>query len=244
MDVESGSGPFPCRRTVLIVNVKYAIIAVKEDHTVRTALASLATLATLFVLLTGCATNNVSPGPQQGPGYDLRTTPENVLENIELAYEEMDPEGYLDTMSEDFIFYPSDRDVQDPDMQIPPEWYKTDETTMHENMFDESSDVVSVSLTLTTITATFDEGNPGDSSDDLWIYEMAVDLRVNVMGGLTYLATTPSEFHMRVDQDQTGPGGMALWEVFKWYDLDERGPEGDGSRYEDSSWGGIKSLYR
>jgi len=50
-----------------------------------------------------------------------------------------------------------------------------------------------------------------------------VDLRVNVMGGLTYLATTPSEYHFRRDGDQTGPNGEELREIFKWYDLDERG---------------------
>ena len=48
---------------------------------------------------------------------------------------------------------------------------------------------------------------------------MFLDLRVSLSGGLILLASTPSEYHFRIDIDQTGPNGETLWEIYKWFDL-------------------------
>jgi len=172
-----------------------------------------------------------------------RTSPAEVIDQLEAAYVAMDTMNYLDCLSDDFIFYPCEDDVQDPELDIPPEWYKPDERTMHENMFDEASDVESITLTLTNVSVEHIEGIPEDPSDDIYIYVEGVELRVNLYGGLTYLATAPSEFHLRVDADEEGPYGETMWDIYKWYDLGSGGRGAVAGR-EESSWGSIKAMYR
>lgn len=210
----------------------------------RTTLAGGTAFLIVAAILSGCSSNSLEPAPEPPPEFLLRTSPENVIANIVLAYEEMDADEYLDCLAADFIFYPDERDVQDPELNIPPEWYKTDEANMHYNMFDEESDVQSISLTMTNASTEWIEGIPGHDADDVYIYTENIDLRVNVSGGLTYLATSPSEFHIRVDQDQLGPEGETLWEIYLWYELGggARGDE-DPAR-EETSWGSVKALYR
>jgi hypothetical protein len=174
-----------------------------------------------------------------------RTSPAEVIDQLEAAYVAMDTMNYLDCLSGDFIFYPCEDDVQNPDLEIPSEWYKPDERTMHGNMFDESSDVMSISLTLTTTEVVHDTGiDPQDPLDDIYVHTEDVELWVNLVTGTTYLATAPSEFHLRVDPDEEGPYGEAMWEVYEWYDLSDpgRGNVDDGRVY--TSWGTIKALYR
>jgi hypothetical protein len=169
-----------------------------------------------------------------------RTSPAEVIEQLETAYVAEDLESYLDCLSEDFIFYPTAGDVQNPQNPLPPEWYKTDERTMHTNMFDEGSNVVAISLTLSTTSVEHDLGDPQDPLDDTYAHMEGVDLRVNLIQDLTLLATEPSEFHIRVDQDEEGPYGEVMWEIYEWYELGW----GRASVTEDVTWGGIKAMYR
>jgi hypothetical protein len=170
-----------------------------------------------------------------------RTSPAEVIDQLEAAYIAMDLEDYLDCLSEDFIFYPAEDDVHDPNGNIPPEWYKATEDTIHTNMFDPQSNVSSISLVLTNTYVDHDPGDPQDPLDDVYVHREDVDLRVLVEGWFTYLATAPSEFHLRVDPDEEGPYGEVMWEVYEWYDDPIHG--GTQGR-EDATWGGIKWLYR
>ena len=173
-----------------------------------------------------------------------RTSPDEVIDQLRAAYIFMDLEDYLDCLSEDFEFYPSDADVQDPVQDIPPVWYKSDERTMHENMFGESSNVEYISLTLTTTDVDHDTGvDPEDPLDDIYVHTEDVDLRVNLCD-LTFLVTQPSRFHLRVDQDEEGPYGEIMWEIHEWYDLGDEGRGAVAGRVEDETWGSVKALYR
>ena len=207
----------------------------------RTIVALICVVSCAAVFVGGCSSPPAPPEFSPGPEFRDRTSPENVMYNLELAYEEMNAEEYLDCLSVDFIFYPDENDVQNPDLEIPAEWYKTDEADLHENMFGDGSDVESISLILTEIDVQYEEGNPQDPLDDIYVYTEGVDLRVNLYGGLTYLATENSEFWMRVDTDQQGSGGELFWEIYRWYELGGR--RGSGDR-EDVTWGAIKAVYR
>lgn len=207
----------------------------------RTIVALLCVVSCAAVFVGGCSTPGPGPELPPPPEFRDRTSPENVMYNLELAYEEMNVDEYLDCLSDDFTFYPDEDDVQNPELEIPAEWYKSDEADMHANMFGDGSDVESISLTLTEISVEYFEGIPADSLDDIWVYTEGVDLRVNLYGGLTYLATENSEFWMRVDTDQQGSGGELFWEIYTWYELGGR--RGSGYR-EVQSWGSIKAMYR
>jgi hypothetical protein len=214
----------------------------------RTIIALLCAASCAAVLVGGCSTPSSAPDIPADPEFRDRTSPENVLYNLELAYEAMDPEEYLDCLSEDFEFYPCQDDVNDPDLNIPPVWWKVHEQEMHENMFADSSDVESISLTLTIASVEYDYGIPDDLLDDTCVYIMDVDLRVTLITGDGFLATAPSLFHMRIDMDQPNPvpdpDDVLWWEICMWYDLGGSKRGADAGRTEQSSWGSIKAMYR
>jgi hypothetical protein len=182
-------------------------------------------LAALFVSsLAGCwnpfAPDSGKPKPRPVADYRLRTSPENVIHNMQLAYIYMDAGQYLDCLSEDFIFYPSEEDVGG---DVPELWYKDTERNVHESMFSDSPPghpelaVESIQLTLTLANSDTIQGSePGELN---WIFEENVILYVNLYSGVTYYANAPSEYWFRKDQDQVGPNGEELWEVYEWHDL-------------------------
>ena len=210
-------------------------------------IALLCVVSCAAVLVGGCSTTSSGPDIPAGPEFRDRTSPENVLYNLELGYEEMNLEEYLDCFSEDFEFFPCEDDVQNPDLDLPPVWYKTDEATIHENMFADSSDVESISLTLTIVSIDYDYGIPDDPLDNTCVCVVEVDLRVNLITGTTFLATAPSEFRMRIDIDQPNPipdpDDVLWWEIYYWFDLAERGGSREDPNVERVSLSELKSLF-
>ncbi len=213
----------------------------------RTIIALLCAVSCAAVLVGGCSTTSSGPDIPVDPEFRDRTSPENVLYNLELAYEEMDLEEYLDCLSVDFEFFPCQDDVNNPDLNIPAVWWKVHEQEMHENMFADSSDVESITLTLTVASIVPDGGIPDDPLDDTCVCMVDVDLRVTLITGDGFLATAPSEFRMRIDVDQPNPvpdpDDELWWEICHWYDLGGGGRGNVSGRVEDATWGSIKALY-
>ena len=173
-----------------------------------------------------------------------RTTPSEVISQLETAYNEMDLETYMDCLGEGFVFYPNEEDVGG---EIPEYWLRDTELTVHTHMFSEDPPmpglaVESIQLTLTTVLV---DSFPGpDPESVVYAYVEHVDLRVNLETGLTYLATAPSEFRLYVDADEAGPYGERMWEIVEWYDLLQENTAAAGSsRVEGASWASIKALY-
>jgi hypothetical protein len=191
--------------------------------------------AVILFVAAGCsifAPKGTKPRPRPPADYRIRTAPENVIHNIETAYVWMNADEYLDCLSEDFIFYPAEDDVGGP---VPELWFKSDERIVHENMFDEDGNVDSVTLQLTNTGVEHDLGaNAEDPLDDTYIYTEDVDLYVHLHGTLSYHASTPSHFHIRVDSDQVGPDGEVLYEIFEWHDTSPPPTRGSGSSQDPS----------
>ncbi len=64
----------------------------------------------LVVVFISCSERVMGPEPtakRSGPEYLPPTTPENVLENLQTAYEEKDIDGYAACLDPDFVFVPS-----------------------------------------------------------------------------------------------------------------------------------------
>jgi hypothetical protein len=232
----------PLRCALLALSLPHRYIV---EDLMRTIIALLCAVSCAAILVGGCSTAGPGPDIPAGPEFRDRTSPENVVYNMELAYEEMDLEEYLDCLSEDFEFFPTEDDVNDPNQGIPPVWWKTDEAALHENMFAGDSDVESISLTLTIASIEYDQGIPDDPLDNTCVCVVDVDLRIDLIGGNGFLATSPSEFRMRIDIDQPNPvpdpNDVLWWEICHWYDL---GSPGRGDASEQSSWGGIKAMFR
>jgi hypothetical protein len=135
--------------------------------------------------------------------------------------------------------------VNNPNLDIPPVWWKTDEQTIHRNMFDESGYVESISLTLTTTDIVHDTGvDPEDPLDDTYVHTEDVYFLMYFYSGDGFLADDPSEFHLRVDPDEEGPYGETMWEICEWYDLADEGWGDVSGRREGTTWGTIKAIFR
>jgi len=114
----------PLRCALLALSLPHRYIV---EDLMRTIIALLCAVSCAAILVGGCSTAGPGPDIPAGPEFRDRTSPENVVYNMELAYEEMDLEEYLDCLSEDFEFFPTEDDVNDPNQGIPPVWWKTDE---------------------------------------------------------------------------------------------------------------------
>lgn len=188
----------------------------------------------------GAAGSSGAPGSlNRDARYPLRDSPANALEKLRQSYELMDPVAYLDCLAEDFIFYVNPEDqANNPNM--PPEWYKVDEASMHYNMFGAGTSIEYITLSLAQVCepVEFPSPDPGEPSE--WEYHENYDLTLHYFDGLTIISEAGAVFMLRVDQDQSGPGGEDLWEVESWWDVERF----EVSPVESSSWATIKALFR
>jgi len=182
-------------------------------------------------------------------GYLLRTTPANAIEKFRQAYAAMDALAVLDCFSDTFSFWLNPGDLNDPQNPLPESWDLGDESTITWNMFGPGTNIDHITLTLTQIgdPTEIPPANPGDPSG--WEYVCAYDLYAYLPGQWTFWANAASRFTVSVDPDETGPAGETLWEISKWEDIYLGGRDGvtryaQYERVEETTWGGIKALYR
>ena len=209
-------------------------------------LAVLCLVGLVATGLGGCW-NPFAPDEGDGGGdgdaeYKIRTSPSNVLHNLMTAYENKNAEEYLDCLAEDFIFFLNEDDwTNDP--TLPQYWGKAEEQAIHENMFAEGGDVDRITLTLTLDGTPVQVPGPEPEDPPHWQYQESVDLRVYI-GATIYLATAPSLYEFRIDEDPVGPSGETLWEIWRWYDLDDQSRLGEPEPgTEHASFGLIKADF-
>jgi hypothetical protein len=215
----------------------------KAVHTrVGTAAATaLAAVVLTAAILAGCSN---STGPEYPPGsavhYFARTSPDSVVANLRLAYENQHLTPYLDCLAEDFTFYPSESTLAEHEW-IPESWGKLEEHRIHQNMFMYHGFVHDIILDL------LQEGEPveipGATPADPVMYEytFCVDLRVNCPDSLQYVATAPSLFVLQVDPNEESATGEPLWEIVLWYDIDEE--KSCGRPVMPTTWGELKAMF-
>ena len=181
--------------------------------------------------------------PVDPPSWELRDTPQHVLDNLITAYKNKNAERYLDCLAEDFIFFLNPDEVAEHPELEPGYWGKAEERVVHEGMFGDGelhADRVTLTLSLVGNPISI-EPIPGEIH---WQYQEAVDLSVYV-GDMQYWATAPSMFEFRIDQDQVGPNGETLWEIIYWYDLEPRRQDiVTADDVESISFGRAKAMFR
>jgi hypothetical protein len=175
--------------------------------------------------------------------YPLRTNPENVMLKLELAYERMDAEAYLDCLADSFIFFLNPDDLTS-NPELPESWDKAEEAVIHGNMFGEETDVQRVTLWLTLESEDWDPGDPGDPLDDRWFAGYDYELHVRLPPDLTLWAESMADFVLQIDPDDVGHSGEHLWEIATWSDLPDWVSRDRDPRVEYCSWGMVKALYR
>ncbi len=181
-------------------------------------------------------------------GYPTRSTAPNAVEKLRQAYEAMDALAFTDCLADTFRFCLNPDDYNDPGNDLPEFWELDTESTIAWNMFGPGATIDNVQLSLVQLGTPVQIPAPGGGEPG-WEYVYNVDLYVHVTNWYTFWASAASRFQMFADPDETGPSGETLWEITKWEDIDSpsraaAGDAGRGGRVEESSWGGIKALYR
>ncbi len=186
-------------------------------------------------LLAGCS--NTACPEEEVDSYPPRTSPANVIAKLVETYEAMDAGGFVDCLSDTFEFWLNPDDLNDPGNPLPQFWNLADESTIAENMLGPGTDVERVQLTLTLLGNPVEVPTPG-GGESSWQCVYSVDLWVYLPNDLILWANAAARFLVSADPDATSPSGGTLWEIVKWEDIY------DPARSENSTWGGIKALYR
>jgi hypothetical protein len=179
-----------------------------------------------------CSDTSTCPEGPDGPDdveYPDQSTPDNVIEKLEMAYENLDGDAYLECLAEDFLFFLNPDDAA-ADSTLPEYWDKAEERRLHWHMFADTTVIESIELTLTVVSKDSLPGDdPVDPSDDRWEYEVDVDLEVEA--GVTYLSSGMSLFVMRRSPDHLA----TVWQIIEHHDLGD-----DGIQREQTTWTAIK----
>ena len=170
-----------------------------------------------------------------------RTSPENLLRNLKLAYEKRNVAEYESLLAVDFTFVLSVEDAGQPGM--PSQWGRNTEIAVHWHMLD--TDLVTY-LALDFVVG----GRVFDDIAQLWTVTIThVDLELTGMTpdhpiSKSYsVRNGTSKFWFR-QNDWTAPGTSdRTWSIVKWEDspLYSRGAPGAA---EPANWGTVKSVYR
>ena len=193
----------------------------------------MASALAVALILSGCSSSGTCTRPEEAEDdtYPARTSPENVIEKLNLAYEYKDLDAYLDCLADDVTFYLCPDDVEPGE---DPYWGKQVEESIHQSMFDV---VDRISLMFTNAKK---ETLPGPDPGDPVTYKHLenTDLRITE-GIMTYFANAPQEFLIQVDPSEEGPRGETLLEIVEWWDLSDWERPGGAS-----SWSRVKSMFR
>ncbi len=209
-------------------------------------LSPLTTTALAAVILAACLLAGCSSwaGPEFPPSSDIhyfaRTSPDSVVANLRLAYENRSLTRYLDCLAEDFTFYPSEGTLAEHDW-IPESWGKTEEHHIHCGMFASYGFVHDIVLSLLLEGEPVEIPGPNGGDPVTYEYTFGVDLRVNCQDSLQYVATAPSLFVLQIDPDDVSATEEPLWEIVLWFDIDENGS--CGRPVMPTSWGELKAIF-
>lgn len=193
--------------------------------------------ATLFVLallvsvsLLGCTKTPTDPGDET----PTQATVKGTIELLEDYYCNANSEDYPNLLNEnDFAFYFSEHDQNDPDDPLPASYNYTEDVAATTALFEHEG-IGAENIDLTLAIPEFDE--PAEGTDTFRVEHIPYDLYVTVPAQyITYHAQHTCSFELtRVD---------GKWLITKWWD------EYTGSRagcsdeqVEESTWGSIKAM--
>jgi hypothetical protein len=198
------------------------------------------------LIITACREDDpVTPPPRQTSSYKSLQNKDDVLFNLELAYNKRNFEQFAQLLDDEFVFVLSETDYNSGEVDVP-QWDRVRELKANQQIFDPNLSggrrVIGIELSL-------------DYTDDQWTPEppdtnhptetwykqtVAYDLVTKTADDWEHRALDlQAEFKIRKD-DATGH-----WQIVLWRD-DVRGNGLSSSVrrvVEETTWGSIKSLY-
>jgi len=191
------------------------------------------TLLTVFLgsLLLSCNDDTVSPPPPP----DL-STPEAIVEQLQVAYRERDIEAYADLLAPEFRFYfqPQDADA------IGEESWTANQDSIGTGALFATREVSAIRIALGHGAAT-DPTESGFDPDVKKIRLNSVQLEVDLVDGVTLLVADLQDMYFRPGREANGED-PDRWYLLEWRDLPStvRVLKSPGVEL---TWGSIKSLF-
>jgi hypothetical protein len=197
-------------------------------------------------LLFGCGEDDpVTPPPQKSSPYKNLQNKDDILFNLELAYNKRDFEQFEMLLDSNFVFVLSERDYNAGEVDVP-QWDRVRELNANQKILDPNLEgdlrVLRIDLTLDYSAGNWAPQPPDTVHPTETWYTKTVDydLVVNTADNWEHRALGfKAEFTIRQD-DATG-----RWQIVLWAD-DVRNPLALSPGREivdDTTWGRIKSLY-
>jgi hypothetical protein len=205
----------------------------------------------ITLVLAGIACDDEVTQPEiktpAGPAFKTLDTGDNLLYNLELAFNVYDEAQYDKLLDENFVFWFSAADFSSG--RTPEHWDSTAEMTSYNNFFDDTrtaNKVLNRDIRLGLESATWTAiapDDPGSYPGETW-YESVVTYDLNVLldtnPDLTLIAMgVRAKFIVRRDD------ALGHWTLIRWYDdvSGLRAGAATGAAVETATWGVMKALY-
>ena len=190
----------------------------------------IATLAICLLVFNSCIFDPQTkpPGlePPTSKPYKSLKQRDHVFFNLEKAYNEMQKDQYNRILDENFTFFFSQNDIDDPDTNVPIEWGRGREVTSATNMFSgfdppgDEEPITDIDLDLTYTpgedTWTRQPGSPGNHPGEDWFSKtVTYNMTIQLAGDDTFLSQNfQANFLVRFAE----VNGDSIWRIIVWRD--------------------------
>jgi hypothetical protein len=183
----------------------------------------------------GCDDEESPPPPDLG-SYASPTSPENLINNLQVSYRRREIEEYAKILAPEFIFkfQPVDQ------TEIGKEFWTHDEDSTGTRALLTTPEVAQIRIDLlnTSRDSTIDETPPADS---LRVRVQTTDLQVDQTNDITWVVTDQQDMFFRKGISANGENA-SHWFMYEWHDLPTYGsPKFKGGG--ETTWGRLKNIY-
>jgi hypothetical protein len=185
-------------------------------------LRALAWVFVLFapLLLWGCpfdTTKDDEPDDPDPPEeFKERISPENLLHNLRVAYQQKEFEEYILLFAQDFTFVFDPRDANNDSLDIPDSWGLAEERDAHRDLFN-APDIEEIKLEW--IPGSHQPPDRANADTKIIVRNIFLEVDQRLPNGeILYLQVRGDAwFHFR-KSDVTTAEGDTIWEIVWWED--------------------------
>ena len=203
-------------------------------------------LATLVASISACGDDGTKPVNESPPVLRNLTAREDVLFNIESAYNKRRIDWYAGVLDADFTFFLSTGDVNNG---LPASWDRAEEIAIHTNLFDKNYTTLpcqSIFMDVRTEDGIswVESDSPSNPGEKWYTTTLYYDFKFEISPN-TYIPLTGAKASFAVRD--AGPSGSYAhhWQLVEMHDHgDELAMAKNSSTTEPNTLGQIKGLYR
>lgn len=188
-------------------------------------------------LVVGCD-DEESPRINEGMEYVQPTTPENLIENLQVAYRRREIGEYAQLLAPEFRFKLQLVDQ----IMVGKEYMSRDDDSTGTRALFFTPEVAEIRIALLYAGRDTIVNTPGTPIDSVKIRALTTDLQVDHTDGITWVATDQQDMFFRKGISAYGEN-PAHWFMYEWHDLPTYGSPGFTGGGGETTWGWLKNAY-